>query len=441
MQMKKFTAFILLITVLLTSQTSLALNLTAKGVLLENFETGEVLYEKNADTPLVPASLTKVMTLFLIYEGLERNDFQKDTPIPVSENARLLSKSREATNIVLSAPSYTVDEFLKMITAVSACAACTAFAEYIAGSEYAFAQMMTKRASELGLSAYFEDASGLSDNNRITPRSMAALTRMFIQRFPDILSYTSQPAITIGNKTYDNTNLLLPGRKFFYSGADGFKTGTTSLAGKCLISTAEKDGERIISVNMKSSTNNSRYEDATKLLNYGFGQIEYLNYSVFSTDIKTFINNMQIPCCYYFGKKDALLITAENLNNYGFNTCYSPENHTLYIYESEEKEFLPMLCEEIPAGQKLYDIYKDFTPEIVLVNEQGEHKLNTVYSLNGQCLIDVDELKIYYPFVWDDAARTASFTIKKSQPVTQPMPESKPQPSSGFSLPTSANGL
>lgn len=413
MKLKKFTAIFLLICIVFSAHSSLALSLSAEGACLLDFETNEIIYEKNPDALLTPASLTKVMTLFLLFEGLERNDYTKDTLIPVSENAAILSKNTEATNVVFSPNDfYSIDELINMIVSVSACAACTVFAEYISGSEAEFAALMTKRAEELGLTAYFEDASGLSDKNYVTPRTMALLVNLFIKKYPDILNYTSKPQMTLRGKKYDNTNFLLPGKKFFYSGVDGFKTGSTSLAGKCLVATAQQGGERIISVNMKSRTNDLRYSDATKLLDYGFNHINYYNSSIFSTDIKTFVNGLEIPCFYFHGQKKALLIVAENLNGYGFCTDYDPKCQTLYIYECAEKSFQQVPVTSFSPGQKLFSIYKDFTPNVVLIKDGVQHKLNTVYSLNGQCLIDVDELKNYYPYTWNDSLRTASLGIR-----------------------------
>jgi len=413
MRMRKFTAFILLVCFLFSSQVSFAIDVTATGACVKDFASGEIIYEKNADMPLVPASMTKIMTLFLIYEGLERNDYQKDTPIPVSANAAMLSRDREATNVVLQAGSTcTVDELINMITVVSACAAATVFAEYISGSESAFAQLMTRRASELGLNAYFEDASGLSDNNRITPRSVATLVHLFIEKYPDILNYTSKTTITAYGKTYESTNHLLPGKKFFYDGADGFKTGTTRLAGKCLVSTAQRNNERVIAVSMKSTTVDSRYHDAVRLLDYGFEYVNTYNSFVYSTDIRTFIDGLEIPCCYFLGRNKALLIAAENLNGYGFTTHYNSEEKTLYIYEAKDRERVSLSVEKLPPGQKLFILYKDFVPEVVLVKDGTNNRLSTVYSTNGQCLIDVDELKTYYPYEWNDELRTATLTIQ-----------------------------
>ena len=409
MNFKKITAIFLSICIVFSAQASFALDISAEGACVLDFETSEFIYEKNADALLVPASLTKVMTLFLIFEGLERNDYTLDTKLPVSMNAAILSKNTEATNVRFNAnDSYSIDELINMIVSVSACAACTVVAEYISGSEAEFAALMTKRAGELGLTAYFEDASGLSDNNYVTPRTMALLVNLFIKKYPQILNYTSKPQMTLRGKTYDNTNFLLPGKKFFYRGVDGFKTGSTSLAGKCLVATAEHGGSRIITVNMKSKNNDLRYHDATKLLNHGFNHIDFYNSSVFSTDIKTFINGLEIPCYYFLGYKKALLIAAEVLNGYGFYTEYNSESQTLYIHESPEKSFSQMPVKSFPPGQKLFSIYKEFTPSVVLIKGGVQHKLSTVYSLNGQCLIDVDELKIYYPYTWNDSLRTAS---------------------------------
>ncbi len=169
--------------------------------------------------------------------------------------------------------------------------------------------------------------------------------RLFIQKYPDILIFPSLKEATLNRKVYKNTNLLLSEKKF-YEGADGFKTGTTTRAGKCIAATAQRGDTRIISVSMKSSTNALRYSDATALLDSAFARADFLNTNLFETDIRAFVNGAEIPCCYALGRKKALCITAENLNSYGFDTYYDAGVSTLYIYENKNKEIFTYGCRQ-----------------------------------------------------------------------------------------------
>lgn len=400
---KRLTALLMLIVMLLPI-CGQAVDISAEGGCTINFETGEFIYEKNADTPMAPASMTKIMTLYIIFEKIADGSITKDTLIPISENAAQLSRTSAYTNIPLTAgESLSVETLIKAIVTVSACASCTAIGEYFCGSEDAFSKLMNEKAAEIGLSAYFADASGISNYNAITPRSMAYLTYVFIKNYPDILNYTSLQSAWINGKKYTSTNLLLsPGSKHYYSGADGFKTGTTNKAGKCLVSTAEKDGKRIINVVMKSPTNDSRYTDTIKLFNNAYSQPEYNPNYLYSTDIKAYINGFEIPCCYYMGKNNTLCVVAENLNSFGFDVHYDSSASTLYIYDNPAKEIDTMIPGDIEPMTPMYQILSDRHINVVLVKQDGQqHTLKNVYVLNGMCAVSLDELGTYFSYTWN----------------------------------------
>ena len=408
--MKKRALILFLIITLLLSPCAQAFNISATGACTMDFESGEFLYEKSSDMSLTPASLTKIMTLYIVFEKIAEGELSKDTPIVISENVARLSRDREATNIVLNeGEAVTLDTLIDAMVIVSACASCTAVAEHISGSEESFALLMNETAAKLGISAYFTDASGLSDYNLITPKSMAILVREFITKYPDILNYTKKNKVWIKGKEYKNTNQLLDiESKNYYSGTDGFKTGTTSLAGKCLVSTAQKDGERIISVLMKAGTNSERYSESKALLDSAFDRVRYLNSNLFSTDIRAYIDGEEIPCSYSLGRKKTLCITAENLNFYGFDTYYDAVNSTLYIYENELKEISPMACEkDAKPSEPIYKIYDQPSLKVVLIKDGAQNILETVFSLNGQCCISLDELGKYFNYSWNTDKRIA----------------------------------
>lgn len=252
-------------------------SVTAASAIVMDYDTGEVLYEKDADTMRVPASMTKVMTAYIIFEELEAGNLTLDTMVPIS--AANAQKSRDGSNYPASVPltagsSVSVDTLLKLIMIPSASASCIVMAEYISGSEAAFVQRMNETAQRLGMTAEYENCHG-AHVHYLTARSQAILVRAFIDRFPQILNYTSLTGVTFNGKWYPNTNKLLPGLDYAYDGVDGFKTGTISAAGYCLSATAVKNGRRIISVVMKSSNDRTRHTDSAALLDYGFAMLEY----------------------------------------------------------------------------------------------------------------------------------------------------------------------
>lgn len=274
---------LVLLLALLLSQTALAApapkkpSITAASAIVMDYDTGEVLYEKDADTMRVPASMTKVMTAYIIFEELEAGNLTLDTMVPIS--ASNAQKSRDAKNYPASVPltagsKVSVDTLLRLIMIPSASASCIVMAEYISGSEAAFVQRMNETAKRLGMTAEYKNCHG-AHVHYLTARSQAILVRAFIDRFPQILNYTSLTGVTFNGKWYPNTNKLLPGLDYAYDGVDGFKTGTISAAGYCLSATAVKNGRRIISVVMKSSNDRTRHTDSTALLDYGFAMLEY----------------------------------------------------------------------------------------------------------------------------------------------------------------------
>lgn len=413
---KRIVSVLILICILSMPLSALALDINASSACVLDYQSGEVLYSKNADVVRAPASLTKVMTLFMLYEGLERGDFTKETMIPISPAVAAASRAWDASNVPLDSNSqYSIEELIEAIVAPSACAASTAFAEFVSGSEEAFAALMTKRAYELGLNLYFEDASGLSDNNTATAASLAELTRLFLSKYPDILNYSAKPYIDFRGERFENTNYMTdPESQYYFPGVDGLKTGSTSLAGKCLIATASDPYSRVISVNMNSKNADYRFSDAATLLRYGLGIALEKNTSVYSTDIKTLIDGKEIECCYFLGSRPALLITAEHLSNYGFDVYYDAKTSTVHLRENTGKAFIPQIMKPKDAsGKKLYQLYTESVPSVILHKDGKSFPFKTVYSLNGACLIDVDELAQYYHYTWIGAERTASLSVRK----------------------------
>ena len=277
----RLTALTLLFALLLTSTVLAAEppkkpSITADSAIVIDYDTGEVLYEKDADTMRVPASMTKVMTAYIIFEELEAGNLTLDTMVPVSKTNADRSRSSSYPAIVPLpyGQSQSVDTLLKLILIPSASASCIVMADYISGSEEAFVQRMNETAKRLGMTVEYKNCHG-AHVHHLTARSQAILVREFINRFPQVLEYTSMTGVTFNGKYYPNTNKLLPGLDYAYDGVDGFKTGTITAAGYCLSATAVKNGRRIISVVMHSNDDKTRHTDSAAILDYGFAMLEY----------------------------------------------------------------------------------------------------------------------------------------------------------------------
>ncbi|MCL1999299.1 MAG: D-alanyl-D-alanine carboxypeptidase [Turicibacter sp.] len=250
-------------------------SVTARGAVVMDFASGNVIFQQNADEMLAPASMTKMMTAYIVFEEIEAGRLHMNTQIPISANARAFSNTRpQGSSLVpLPAASYSVETLLKLLALPSSNAACVALAEYISGSEEAFVVRMNETAARMGMRAEFENSHG-GFVHFSTAMSIAILTRNFIERFPEILEITRLRSMTVGGVTYNNTNTLI---REGFPGADGFKTGSGPVAMYALVATAERDGVRIITVVMRSTSRDNSFSDSRRLLNYGFSEISRLS--------------------------------------------------------------------------------------------------------------------------------------------------------------------
>lgn len=250
------------------------LNVSAPSVLLMEASTGTIIYEKDADLPLKPASITKIMTLLLTFEALERGQIHLEDQVTTSAYAKSMGGSQVFLD---EGEIQSVETLIKCIAVASGNDAAVAMAEYVAGSEEAFVQMMNEKAAALNMtSTHFEDCCGLTDSDThiTSARDVAIMSRELITRYPQIYEYTTIWMEDITHNTargsepftLSSTNKLL--KQYPY--ATGLKTGSTSSAKYCLSATASKDGIDLIAVIMAAPDHKVRFEDAIKLLQYGF---------------------------------------------------------------------------------------------------------------------------------------------------------------------------
>lgn len=252
--------------------------ITSPSAILMEAAGGNVIWEKDADTRRAPASVTKVMTLLLIFDALEEGKIALEDDVQTSEYAASMGGSQV---FLEPGETQTVDTLIKCIAVASANDACVAMAEYISGSEEAFVEQMNQRAEGLGMgNTHFVNCNGLdTDGHETTARDIALMSRELITHYPKIHEYSMIWMDTITHMTrkgtsefgLTNTNKLT--RQYAY--ATGLKTGSTSNAGFCVSATAEKDGVELIAVIMGADNSKDRFQDAVKLLDYGFGKCTY----------------------------------------------------------------------------------------------------------------------------------------------------------------------
>ena len=239
----------------------------AEAALLMEKETGQVLYAKNEHQALEPASVTKVMTLLLVMEAIDRGTLAYDDVVTVSDYAASMGGSQ----IFLSpGEQITVEDLLKGVCVSSGNDAAVALAEKTAGVTELFVEQMNNRARELGMQdTHFVNCTGLPAEGHVTSAwDIAVMSRELIRRHPDIRRFTTiwMDTLRDGQFQLSNTNKLIR----FYEGATGLKTGSTDSARYCISATAEREGMELIAVVLKSPTGQQRFEDAKTLLNYGF---------------------------------------------------------------------------------------------------------------------------------------------------------------------------
>lgn len=275
-KLKRFLVFLLCMTLFLGNVLPIraATEITAPSAILLEASTGQVIYEKNATERRSPASITKIMTLLLIFEALSEGKVSLQDEVVTSAHARSMGGSQV---FLEEGETQTLETMIKCIVIASGNDASVAVAEHIAGSEADFVEKMNAKATELGMvDTHFEDCCGLtdSDSHYTTAKDVAIMSRELTVKYPEVFTYTRiwMEDITHvtrrGSSTFtlSSTNKLLK----WYQWTTGLKTGSTAKAKFCISATASKDGMDLIAVIMGAPDPKERFHDAEKLLNYGF---------------------------------------------------------------------------------------------------------------------------------------------------------------------------
>ena len=267
----------ILIGLFLFTPVNAAFDIKASTVILQDYFSGEILFEKDADRSIYPASMTKIMTTIVAFDLIERGDLSLDDKFFVSENAWRLSTSGYSSMFIMVGDEISVENLLKGIIIVSGNDSCVALAEGIAGSEEEFAILMTAKAKEIEMeNTNFTNSSGISDpDNYSTVRDILIMSNYLIRNYPELYQYFKELEFTWDRTGGDpikqpNTNSLLKKNR----AVDGIKTGYLTVEKYSLASSIIKNNRRLIAVGSGFSTKHSRSVESNRLLNYGLSKFD-----------------------------------------------------------------------------------------------------------------------------------------------------------------------
>ena len=240
-------------------------SIAASSFVLQDFHSGKVLAENNADSKLAPASLTKILSVYVVFNEIKKGNLKLDDKVTISQNAWNTGGSKMFVKVN---DQVRVEDLLKGVIIQSGNDASVALAEHVAGNEATFAELMNQHAARLGMiNSHFENSDGLpSDGHYTTARDLAILTTALIKEYPEFYPWFSQKEFTYNKITQKNRNMLLSRDE----SVDGVKTGHTEEAGYCLVASALRNGMRLISVVMGTESENARANENQSLLNYGY---------------------------------------------------------------------------------------------------------------------------------------------------------------------------
>lgn len=350
------------------------LNLTARSGLVMEASTGKIIYEKNSVEALPPASVTKVMTLLLIFEALDEGKIHLDDEVSVSEHAASMGGSQvflEASEV------QSVEVLIKSIVIASGNDAAVAMAEFVAGSEEAFVQKMNQKAKELKMEqTVFRNCCGLDTDGHVTSaKDIALMSRELITKHPKVLEYSGIWMDEFTHKTkkgesvftLSNTNKMIKQ----YQGCTGLKTGSTNQAKFCISATAERNGISLIAVVMASNSSKDRIKDASALLDYGFANCQLYEAPDLSSKIK--------PIKVIGGEKDTVTVKMQKQ----FQTMLTPNEDAKGITSNLQRKkrlHAPVKRGEA-AGWITYYMNGKYIGKIKLVTAESVKKMTFAKSV------------------------------------------------------------
>ncbi|MCL2249021.1 MAG: serine hydrolase [Oscillospiraceae bacterium] len=323
-----FFAFIVISSLLLgifTSNTALAAQvadetITSAAAIVMDFDTGLVIFEYNAHEQRVPASMTKMVTAYVVLDAIEAGIVNFDTLVPTNEENAAFSVQRGFSNIAMPVGSeFTIRELMEAAVVRSASAATVQMGEAAFGTDEETIAAMNQKLAELGIEGYFADSWGLSPDNSLSAHGMAEITKSLINSHPIILEITAMEYIEFNGEEYRNTNFMLR----YYENVDGFKTGFTTPAGWCFAGTAVYNGRRLITVTM-GSEQGERFADTRILLDYGIknvgaviaehimGEISAINPNVRLGSPLMPISHFNVELAEHFTIRELAIILNEN---------------------------------------------------------------------------------------------------------------------------------
>jgi len=291
----------ILLTLLLTVNSYAAFDVKARTAILQDYLSGEILFEKDADKSIYPASMTKIMTAIIAFDLIRSGDLNLDEKFLISENAWRLSSAGYSSMFIMVGDEVSVENLLKGIIIASGNDACVALAEGIAGTEDEFAAMMTAKAKEIGMdNTNFANSSGINNTENVsTVRDIMLMSKYLIKEFPEEYKYFAEKEFTWDRTggdpiTQGNRNPLL----YKSLGADGIKTGYLAVEKYSLASSVERNGRRLIAVGSGFNTKNDRSRESAKLLTWGLTNFDLVEI----TKANTPIDDIDV----WLGKKDTV---------------------------------------------------------------------------------------------------------------------------------------
>ena len=305
--MIKLRLITILLTLLLTANANAAFDVKARTAILQDYLSGEILFEKDADKSIYPASMTKIMTAIIAFDLIRSGDLNLDEKFLISENAWRLSSAGYSSMFIMVGDEVSVENLLRGIIVASGNDACVSLAEGIAGTEDEFAVMMTAKAKELGMdNTNFANSSGINNTENVsTVRDIMLMSRYLIKEFPEEYKYFAEKEFTWDRTggdpiTQGNRNPLL----YKSLGADGIKTGYLAVEKYSLASSVERNGRRLIAVGSGFNTKNDRSRESAKLLTWGLTNFDLVEI----TKANTPIEDIDV----WLGKKDTVKTYIKN---------------------------------------------------------------------------------------------------------------------------------